>query len=63
MDSENIHSNNNIDGTYNNNGFTTQPLPQQDEEGSSIDYFGWFIRIIKSWWLFVISLLICMTIA
>lgn len=50
-------------GAYNNNGFNTQPLPQQDEEGSNIDYFGWFIRIIRSWWLFVISLLICMTIA
>lgn len=41
---------------YNNN-------PQQEEEGSSIDYFAWFIRIIKGWWLFVISLVICMSIA
>ena len=50
-------------GAYTNNGFNTQPLPQQDEEGSNIDYFGWLIRIIKCWWLFVISIIICMTIA
>ncbi len=34
-----------------------------DDENTQIDYFGWAIRIVKGWWLFVISLAICMSIA
>lgn len=38
-------------------------VSNDDDEGSNIDYFAWIIRIVKGWWLFVISLAICMSIA
>lgn len=46
-------------------GSPQPPVPSQndEEEGSNIDIVSWIIRILRYWWLFVISLAICMSIA
>ena len=43
--------------------YTNPEQFSEESEGSSFDYRTWIIRILKGWYFFVISLIVCMGIA
>lgn len=43
--------------------YTAPDQFNEESEGSSFDYRTWIIRILKGWYFFVISLIVCMGIA
>ena len=43
--------------------YTSPEQFKEESEGSSFDYRTWIIRILKGWYFFVISLVVCMGIA
>lgn len=43
--------------------YTSPEQFKEESEGSSFDYRTWIIRILKGWYFFVISLIVCMGIA
>ncbi len=55
--------NSQYNGQYNNASYgmpNPQPVKDDDDGGTNIDFFAWAIRIIKGWWLFLIFITIFM---